>query len=267
MEYKIIAQTGDKLRLLPIEQLQSGRYQPRREFNAEQLGELAHSIHTQGIIQPIVVRLIENNCYEIIAGERRWRAAQLAGLTEVLSLIKKLTDEQAAILAIIENIQREDLNPIEEARSYQKFHDDFGYDDTVIAEKVGKSRSTITHTRRLLTLEPLIQDLLKNRSLQAGHGKVLASLSNVVQLQLAKQAANNNWSIRELEKAIKNLANSTESLPSKNANMAKLERALSDHIGCQVTIEDKEGRGHLKISYSNLEILEGVFQKIGFKFE
>lgn len=256
-----------EFKLIPIEQLQSGKYQPRKDFTSVELQELADSIRVQGMIQPIIARPIDATHYEIIAGERRWRAAQSAGLKEVPCLIRQLSDEQAAMFAIIENIQRANLNPIEEALAYQKLYDEFGYKEAEIAEKVGKSRSAVSHIMRLIMLEGRIQELLINGILQIGHGKVLASLPKTLQVQLGLQAAARGWSVRELEKAVKSSAKIAKELKSRDVNLMKIERALSEYIGYPVNIEDKDGRGHIKINYFDLEALDGIFQKINFKYE
>src|SRR5215208_3302358 len=194
------------LKYLDIDMLTRGRYQPRQEFDPEKLQELADSIKsTDGLLQPIVVRPIANNRYEIVAGERRWRAAQLAKLTEVSCLVFEYSDEQALQAAIVENISRTDLNPIEEARAYQRLIDEFHYLHEEVAASVGKSRVAITNSLRLLKLDPLIQNYLIKGQLTEGHGKILASLSLLHQISLANLCVEKVWNVRKLELEAKKL--------------------------------------------------------------
>src|SRR5579872_972310 len=185
---------------ISIDLLIRGKYQPRRHFDPTQLQELADSIKTTGgLLQPIVVRPLGNNQYEIVAGERRWRAAQLAGLSEISCLVSQYTDEQALQASIIENINRADLNPIEEAQAYQRLIDEFAYVHDEVAAAVGKQRSSITNALRLLKLDVKIQDYLITGKLSEGHGKILASLTRLQQLELAERCIQKNWSVRKIE--------------------------------------------------------------------
>lgn len=256
------------LQQLPIELLVRGKYQPRQHFDHQKLQELADSIvSTGGLLQPVVVRPIKNNQYEIVAGERRWRAAQLAGLTEISCLISEYSDEQALQASIVENISRTDLNPIEEAQAYQRLIDDFHYLHEEIAASVGKSRTVITNTLRLLKLDKRIQSYLIEGLLSEGHGKVLASLPLEQQIQLAETCVKKNWNVRRLENETKKLQESKkETSTFSDANVEKLEMALSEHVGNAVQIEyAHRGGGYLHIRFNNIDELEGHFDRIGFK--
>ncbi len=261
--------TQSVLREISIEKLQRGRYQPRRQFDSQTLQELANSIQSVGLIEPIIVRPIaQHDHYEIVAGERRWRAAQLIPLHTVRCEIVEYNDEIAAAVTIIENVNREDLNPIEEAEAYQKLIDEFDYTHDEVAKEVGKSRTKITNALRLLGLDSFIQNLLLDKKLTEGHGKILAGLSKTLQLQLAKQCVSRSWSVRKLEREAKRAQlNSQSSKTSKSSDLKNLETALSEHIGCPVNIDFDEGRGCLQIGFHDLDILEGIFQKMGFPDE
>ncbi|HLB57545.1 MAG TPA: ParB/RepB/Spo0J family partition protein [Gammaproteobacteria bacterium] len=256
------------LQSISIDQLIRGQYQPRRHFDSAQLQELAESIKTTGgLLQPIVVRP-KNDKFEIIAGERRWRAAQLAGLNEVNCLVSYYTDEEALQSAIIENINRADLNPIEEANAYQRLIDEFHYLHEKVATAVGKPRTTITNALRLLQLDTRVQDLLISGELSEGHGKVLAGLPLTQQFALAENCIQKNWSVRKVAlEAKKLLSPATQEGPFSDPNIRHLETALSDHIGNQVQIDCEErGGGYVKIRFSNIDELEGHFERLGFKY-
>lgn len=250
---------------LPIEQLKRGKYQPRRDFEAESLAELAESIKSSGLIQPIVVRSA-NNYYEIIAGERRWRAAQLAGLDTVVCLIQDYDDEEAAAVTLIENLQRKDLNPIEEAQSLQRLVDEFGYSHEEVGGVIGKSRTKITNTLRLLRLDDRVQQWLIERKLTEGQGKILAGLPFNQQFDLAQQCLNKGWSVRKLETEVKkenDPATSAKTIPNKE--ITRLERKIAEHLGAQVQFDmDADPKqGWLKIRYFDLETLQGVLDRLG----
>lgn len=259
------------LQHIPIDLLVRGKYQPRQHFDPEKLQELADSIKsTGGLLQPIVVRPAPDGCYEIVAGERRWRAAQLANLPDVSCLVCLYTDEQALQAAIVENISRADLNPIEEAKAYQRLIDDFNYLHEEVAASVGKSRAVITNALRLLKLAPKVQTLLITGDLSEGHGKILASLPPEDQVALAERCVQKGWNVRKIEAEVKRLqqvddpANSTYS----DANMKRLETALSDHIGNRVQVEyEEKGGGYVRIRFNNVDELEGHFNRIGFKLD
>lgn len=258
-----------QLREIPVDRLGSGRFQPRKHFDNEKLMELAEAIKTtNGLLQPIVVRQMPENHYEIIAGERRWRAAMLAGFETVTCLIRKSSDQESLEAAIIENVSRTDLNPIEEAQAYQQLVDQFGYIHEEIAIAVGKSRAKVTNTLRILKLDSRVQQYLINGELTEGHGKTLASLSPALQVELAQKAVKQDWSVRKIELEVRRAH--TVDLPAsdKDSNLKVLELALSDHIGCRVKIDCEDNiKGKLEINFHNLDVLEGLFQKMGFNFK
>ena len=257
----------EELRHLPIDYLQAGRYQPRREFAKEALEDLANSIRTQGIINPIVIRLIEKNCYEIIAGERRWRAAQLANLNEVPVLIKEISDETALALSLIENIQRQDLNPLEEAEGIQRLIHEFKLTHQEIGTTLGRSRSTITNLLRLLSLAPQVKRLLQREQLEMGHARALLSLPSPLQIQAAKKIVNHNLSVRETERFVQKLEFTETAQPTQplnvDADVQQLERKLSELLGAKVYFKQtKKGKGQLIIHYNNLDELDGILSHI-----
>lgn len=256
------------LRYLAIELLQSGRYQPRRDFSAEAIQELADSISAQGVIQPIVVRSIGQNQYEIIAGERRWRAAQMAGLTEVPVIIKTISDEATLAVALIENIQREDLNPLEEAIALQRLADEFGMTHQQVAEAVGKSRTAVTNLLRLLSLQPEVKVLLEQRALEMGHARALLSLIGMQQTQAARNVVEKKLSVRETEElvrkwqAVNGNANSKAAQPV-DPNVRRLQQTLSDKLGTSITLQtNAKGKGKLIIHYNSLDELDGILSHI-----
>lgn len=252
-----------ELRHLPIEWLQGGRYQPRKEFAKEALEDLANSIRTQGIINPIVIRLITENQYEIIAGERRWRAAQLANLNEVPVLIKDISDETALALSLIENIQRQDLNPLEEAEGIQRLISEFKLTHQEIGTTLGRSRVTITNLLRLLNLAPKVKLFLQQGQLEMGHARALLSLSANLQIQVAEKIIKNKLSVRETERLIQNgLLIHEKKLNTPLAidtDVLQLERKLSETLGAKVYFKQTtKGKGQLIIHYNSLEELDGI---------
>src|SRR3990167_4975669 len=251
------------LKNIPIEYLSRGQFQPRHTFEQNALIELADSIRAQGVIEPIIVREISENKYEIIAGERRWRASQLAGLTTVPCIVRQYTDAQAAEVTIIENIQREALNPIEEARALLRLIDDFNYTHDGVAKAVGQSRTRITNILRLLQLDARVQRYLVQAQLTEGHGKILAGLSPERQVIVAQQAINEGWSVRQLEQHIQSHRPSDHK--PKDINLSRLEKILSDYLGAVVEISSygDQKSGWLKIKYQNFDVLSGVLQKMG----
>ena len=259
------------LQYISVDLLVRGKHQPRQNFDPIKLQELADAIKSiGGLLQPIVVRPLEQSQYEIIAGERRWRAAQLAGLMEVSCLVYPYSDEQALQAAIIENISRADLNPMEEACAYQRLIDEFNYLHEEIAASVGKSRTAITNSLRLLKLDPRVQQLLISGQLSEGHGKILASLSTQHQIKLAEECVQKDWNVRKMEIAAKKIqqVENINDEPYDDANIKHLEVALSEHVGNRVTIACEErGGGYLQIRFNNIDELEGHFDRIGFKKE
>jgi ParB family chromosome partitioning protein len=258
------ARSKAELKVLPIELLQRGKYQPRQEFEPEALQELADSLQSNGLLQPIIVRPLNDKSYEIIAGERRWRAAQLAGWSEINCLVHRFSDAQAAEAAAIENIIRVDLNPIEEANAYQRLIDEFGYIHDEVAMAVGKSRVKITNTLRLLKLDASLQKLIIDGQLSEGHGKTLASLTITLQRELAQKCLSHHWNVRKLELEVKKLSDvkNVDTLFKKDTNLAYLEKIISDKIGCKTSIDFDTNRGALKIEFSHLDILDGFLRKL-----
>lgn len=265
------------LKSLPIDQLKRGQYQPREQFDEQRLQELALSIKANGVIQPIVVRPVDDKHqssnsakYEIIAGERRWRAAQLANLHEIPCLVNAYSNEQAAAVTTIENIQRVALNPIEEAQSYQQFIDEFHYTHEEISAMTGKPRSHVSNYLRLLTLDTRVKQLLTQRRLSAGHGKVLAGAPFEYQYSLAMQSVSHTWSVRKLEQSIKALIkHHIEKGDSPQADIMRLEEDLSAHLGTTVTLDNDQSKksGWLKIRYYDYDTLSGVLEKLGLELE
>lgn len=256
------------LKQIPIDQLQRGRYQPREVFDPEALEELAQSIRSQGLILPLVVRPITSERYEIIAGERRWRASQIAGLATVSCLVRNFSDEQAAAVCTIENIQRQDLNPIEEAHAYARLVQEFSYHHEEVAAIVGKSRTQISNFLRLLKLHPEVQQLLINQELSAGHGKMLAGLPEYLQCALAKSCVEEGWSVRKIEEEIKKGGRPTTSRkPSKDPNIARLERLISDRLCSSVEVDqnNENSGGYLKIKFFDNDTLAGLLERMGIK--
>jgi ParB family chromosome partitioning protein len=260
---------ADALRMLKVEQMQPGKYQPRSYMDDEALQTLAASIKSQGIMQPILVRQLADERYEIIAGERRWRASQIAGLSEVPVLVREIADEAALAMALIENIQRENLNPLEEAIGIKRLIDEFSMTHEKAAEAVGRSRVAVSNLLRLLTLCQPVQEMLMAGKLDMGHARALIGLSGAQQIMLAEQIVQNELSVREVEKLVKKQADSLER-PSKNTHktplshdVLRLQEALSDKLGAVVTIkEGPSGSGALKISYSSLDQLDEIISKI-----
>lgn len=252
-----------ELKNIPLEKLQRGRYQPRKEFNREALQELADSMTSTGLLQPLVVRSIDDDHFEIIAGERRWRAAQLAGWDNITCLVNRFSNEQAAEASAIENIIRIDLNPIEEANAYQRLIDEFGYIHDEIASAIGKSRVKITNTLRLLKLDSTLQQLIIENQLSEGHGKTLAALPPDQQRELAQKCLQYHWNVRKLENEVKKLAETPAMVAAtKDVNLAYLEKVVAEKIGCRTAIEFDNRKGELKIEFTNLDILNGILKKL-----
>lgn len=258
---------GIELHHLPIELLQRGRYQPRKEFPEEKMQELANSIRVQGIIQPIIARLVMNGRYEIIAGERRWRAAQLAGLKEVPVIVKEIQDDSALAIALIENIQRENLNPIEEAIALQRLLDEFSMTHQQIAHSVGKSRTTVTNLLRLLSLQPDVKSLVEQGKLEMGHARALLALTGDWQSKLAQKICAESLSVRETERLVSQWQNPTTKANGLSKeidpDIQKLQQKLSGQLGALVVFQQTaKGKGKMVIHYNNLNELEGILARI-----
>ena len=254
---------GD-LRQLPLEFLQRGKYQPRIDFDEAALQELADSIKAQGVMQPIVVRSIGADRYEIVAGERRWRASQLAALDTIPAIVRDISDETAIAMALIENIQRENLNPLEEARALKRLQTEFDLSQQEVAIAVGKSRPVIANLMRLLSLEREVSEMLEHGRIDAGHGKVLLALDGGDQVRAARKVVDSKLSVRQTETLVKAmLAPAVDTVPQrKDPDIDRLERQLSERFGTKVVIENKNGRGKLVIQYSDLDVLDGILNRI-----
>ncbi|MCK5888908.1 MAG: ParB/RepB/Spo0J family partition protein [Methylococcales bacterium] len=250
---------------LPIEFLQRGKYQPRQDMNPEALQELADSITSQGIIQPIVVRLVDTDKYEIIAGERRWRAAQLATLQDVPVIIKDIDDRTAMAIALIENIQREDLNALEESEALRRLVDEFEMTHQQVADAVGKSRAAVSNLLRLLELHGDVKDLLGKGQIEMGHARALLSLDGSKQIAIAHKIVAQGLTVRAVEKLIKELGNKKEGTPVKkqDTDTLRLQEQLTEKTGTKVVINHKQnGKGKLVFSYTSLEELDGLINRI-----
>ena len=286
--------TGDRLQVLQIDTLKPGRYQPRTRMNAEALDELASSIKAQGLMQPVLVRVVgRDGKHEIIAGERRWRAAQKAGLTEIPALIRDVPDTAAAAQSLIENIQREDLNPIEEARGFQRLIDEFQLTHEQVAQAVGRSRSAISNALRLTELASAVQDLLDDGKIDMGHARALHPLPPEQQVMLAQRIALQGLTVRDAERLAQaavaakarsdagasNAAGADAGGPGRNngsgrnghssaatktdADLQRLETDLSDTLGATVRIKSgAKGRGRIVIDYSSLDQLDGILARM-----
>jgi ParB family chromosome partitioning protein len=258
---------ADALRMLRVNQLQPGKYQPRAYMDNAALETLAESIKAQGIMQPILVREIGDERYEIIAGERRWRASQLAGLEEVPVLVREIADESALAMALIENIQRENLNPLEEALGIKRLVDEFSMTHEQAAQAVGRSRVAVSNLLRLLTLSQPVQDMLMHNKLDMGHARALIGLEPAQQVMLANKTIQNDLSVRDVERAAKQPALSTTKPKTQlRDDVAILEERLSDVLGATVSIAGKaNGAGTLKIQYSHLDQLDDIIAKLSRK--
>jgi ParB family transcriptional regulator, chromosome partitioning protein len=255
---------GDSLQTLPIDQLQPGKYQPRTLMDQDSLAELSASIKSQGIMQPILVRPLAQG-YEIIAGERRWRAARLAGLSEVPVMIRDVPDEAALAMSLIENIQRENLNPLEEAQGIQRLVNEFSMTHEKAAEAVGRSRSAVSNLLRLLNLAAPVQDLLAHNKLEMGHARALLPLSNAAQIQAGQEIASKQLSVREAERMVKQLLSPvTRVTPQPDRDILHLQEGLAEKLGARVTVKaGTKGKGKLIIDYASLEQLDSIIGKLG----
>ena len=250
--------------VMPLSQLTPGKFQPRKNFNQDSLKELAESIKAQGIIQPILVRMTSNNQFEIIAGERRWQAAKIAKLDEVPVVVKDIPDSTALAMALIENIQREDLNVIEEARGIKRLIDEFNITHEAAAEAVGKSRAAVSNTLRLLSLCEHAQYALETNKIEMGHARAILSLSPIDQAMMCQKIVNQKLTVREVEKEV---SEGTTKKPSpkqsKDHDIQRLENELSDRFGTNISISHKQsGKGSINFKYSNLDELERIIAKL-----
>jgi len=269
------APAGEQLAKLPLDVLQRGRYQPRVDMRNETLAELADSIKSQGVVQPIVVRVLgasdggEPQRYEIVAGERRWRAAQMAGLAEIPAVIRHIPDEAAIAVALIENIQREDLNPLEEARALTRLITEFGLTHQQAADAIGRSRAGVSNMLRLLELTPEVCELLEKRTIEMGHARaVLALTQRRQQTEVALLVAKKGLSVRETEALVRRLqapstAGSSAPASGRDPNVERLEQELAEKLGARVAIQQGSGgKGKLVVSYNSLDELDGILAHI-----
>jgi ParB family chromosome partitioning protein len=256
-----------KLVQLPIESLKKGQYQPRTRMDKAALEELAQSIKARGIVQPIVARELDDSGYEIIAGERRWRAAQIAGLDTVPVVLRTVPDEAALAISLIENIQRENLNPIEEATGLKRLLDEFGLTHEKVAEGVGRSRSAVSNILRLLSLGPATRELLEEGKLEMGHARALLGLDGNEQDAVAKKVAARRMSVRQTEELVKQLQSGTTTRKKSgktkvDPDVLRLQEELSEQLGTNVSIRHNKGRGQVIIDYHSLEELDGLLSRI-----
>ena len=251
---------------LPLDMIGRGQYQPRVDMHQESLQDLADSISAQGVVQPIVVRAVGEGRYEIIAGERRWRASQLAGLHEIPAVVREVDDRAAIAIGLIENIQREDLNPLEESRALDRLIKEFDLTHEQAAEAVGRSRAAVSNLLRLLDLEDDVKALVEQGELEMGHARALLALSGKKQLEAARQVINRGLTVRATEGLVKSLQRPAPAKPpkaSKDVNIQRLETDLSDTLGARVAVrQGRGGKGKLEISYNSLDELDGILAHI-----
>jgi len=259
-----------ELKKLPVEKITKGEYQPRMSIDPDALQDLAESIKAQGLVQPVVVRRIEGGNYELIAGERRWRASQMAGLHTIPAIIRDIPDQAAAAMSLIENIQREDLNPLEEALAMSRLISDFGLTHQQTAESVGRSRASVTNLLRLIDLQEKTKELLDQRQLDMGHARALLALDGQLQIETAQKVAKNQLSVRETERLVKKLNaiddnQAKKDAPQKALEVIKLEESVSEKIGAKVSIlYNTKGKGKLIVEYNNLDELDGILEHIRY---
>ncbi|PLX60716.1 ParB/RepB/Spo0J family partition protein [Sedimenticola selenatireducens] len=261
--------SANSLTSLPVDLIRRGRYQPRRDFNPDSLQELADSIAAQGVVQPIVVRPVYGNQYEIIAGERRWRASQQAGLSEIPVVIRDVNDQTAMAMGLIENIQRDDLNPLEEAGALHRLLNEFELTHQEIARAVGKSRTTVTNLLRLLELNPDVKAMIEEGRIEMGHARALLGLKDALQSEAARQVSLQGLSVRETEKLVRRLqGESAEPTKAKqplreDPNIRSLETDLTERLGARVKLQQGGGgKGKLVISYNSLDELDWILEHI-----
>ena len=257
--------SGESLQMLAISRLKPGKYQPRTHMDDDSLAQLAESIKAQGIIQPILARRLVDGSHEIIAGERRWRAARLAGLNDVPVLVREVADEAALAMSLIENIQRENLNPLEEAAGIQRLIDEFSMTHQTAADAVGRSRSAVTNLLRLLNLAAPVQEMLMQNLLNMGHARAMLGLSVAKQSEVAHQVADKQLSVRETERLVQRLQKPPEKTAGRkpDRDIVRLQDDLADRLGARVVIKaGKGGMGKLVIEYSSLEQLDGIINKL-----
>jgi len=254
----------DALLTLPVTRIRPGRYQPRTKMDQQALAELAASIRSQGLMQPLLVRPVDRDRYELVAGERRWRAAQMAGLDEVPVLVREVPDDAALAMSLIENIQRENLNPIEEAAGLQRLVDEFRMTHEQVADAIGRSRSATTNLLRLLRLAKPVQEMLMEGALEMGHARALLALDGARQIEAGKRVAAKGLSVRETEALVQHMLRGPAARRKKgDRDLARLEEEVSERLGTTVEIRSgKKGRGKLVVHYSSLDHLEQLLKKL-----
>lgn len=259
----------DELKQIPVDLIQRGKYQPRRDMVPEALEELAESIKAQGVMQPIVIRPIAGNKYEIIAGERRWRATQLAGLDKIPAVIRDVPDEAAIAMALIENIQREDLNPIEEAIALKRLQDEFELTHQEVAEAVGKSRTAVTNLLRLIALDTEVKKLLEHGDIEMGHARAVLSLEPLQQREVAQQVVSKGISVRQTEALVRRFQEERKAVKPKDVSspdLKKLEEGLAEKVGVPVMVQHSaKGKGKLVFKYNNLDELDGILAHLQYE--
>ena len=255
----------DELRNLPLDVISPGRYQPRSVFDEEKLNELADSIRSQGVVQPVVVRPVADGQYELIAGERRWRAAQLAEIDDIPAVIRDVPDEVSVAMALIENIQREDLNPLEEATALRRLIDDFQMTHQEAAEAVGRSRAAVSNLLRLLELMQEVKDMVDLRLIEMGHARALLSLDDELQVQAAREVVHKRLSVRDTENLVRRLQQSKKKKGNRRVDpdILRLQNRLGETLGARVRIQHQaSGKGKLVIAYNNADEFQGILDRL-----
>jgi ParB family chromosome partitioning protein len=257
---------ADELRSLPLDAIRPGRYQPRSVFDKEKLAELADSIRAQGVVQPVVVRPLEDDGFELIAGERRWRAAQMAGIEHIPAVVRDVPDEVSVAMALIENIQREDLNPLEEATALRRLIDDFRMTHQEAADAVGRSRAAVSNLLRLLELMEEVKEMIDMRLIEMGHARALLSLDDELQVQAAREVMHRQLSVRETENLVRRLQQSKKKIGHRqrmDPDILRLQNQLAQALGARVQIQHRaSGKGRLIISYNSVDEFDGILERL-----
>jgi len=262
---QVQSKSRDELHHLPLDVIRPGRYQPRSVFDEEKLAELADSIRAQGVVQPVVVRPVGDDQYELIAGERRWRAAQMAGIDDIPAVLRDVSDEDSVAMALIENIQREDLNPLEEATALRRLIDDFQMTHQQAADAVGRSRAAVSNLLRLLELMQEVKDMIDMRLIEMGHARALLSLDDDLQVQAAREVVRKRLSVRDTENLARRLQQSKKKKGSRRVDpdILSLQNRLGETLGARVRIQHQaSGKGKLVIAYNNSDEFEGILDRL-----
>jgi ParB family chromosome partitioning protein len=265
---QVNSENRDELRNLPLDVIRPGRFQPRSVFDEDKLAELADSIRAQGVVQPVVVRPVGENQFELIAGERRWRAAQIAGIDSIPAVVRDVPDEVSVAMALIENIQREDLNPLEEAAALRRLIDDFQMTHQAAADAVGRSRAAVSNLLRLLELMQEVKDMIDMRLIEMGHARALLSLDEKLQLQAAREVVRKRLSVRDTEDLVRRLKQSGKKKGTRRADpdILSLQNRIGEILGTRVRIQHlASGKGKLVIAYNNSEEFEGILERLDLK--